>query len=112
MAFVLDLPHQNKGHSDVDTAALVQRVADRVEAEHLLKFTKHRQMNATAKAIPDLMEVGTQKILSSTLPTFNKKFKSFVSGHATSFDEEGGPLEQCAEERDDDGDADTSETNV
>ncbi|KAF6740873.1 hypothetical protein DFP72DRAFT_1086565 [Ephemerocybe angulata] len=79
IAAVLELPHQNKGHRDVDTRSLVLRVAEKVEQEGLLKCKRNRKGNAKAVSMPDLLESGGKKI-RATIVTFNKKFKDFVAG--------------------------------
>ncbi|RXW14107.1 hypothetical protein EST38_g11748 [Candolleomyces aberdarensis] len=79
----LNLPHQNKGHSDVKTAHLVQRVAAKVEEERLLEFKINRLGNSRTTSVPDLMHEGAKKLKSSSLATFNKKFQDFVAGQAT-----------------------------
>ncbi|KAF6742175.1 hypothetical protein DFP72DRAFT_1082442 [Ephemerocybe angulata] len=62
IAAVLELPHQNKGHRDVDTRSLVLRVAEKVEQEGLLKCKRNRKGNAKAVSMPDLLESGGKKI--------------------------------------------------
>ncbi|RXW20346.1 hypothetical protein EST38_g5509 [Candolleomyces aberdarensis] len=80
----LNLPHQNKGHSDAKTAHLVLRVADKVKDENLLQFKANRPGNSRITSVPDLMDEGAKKLKSSTLGTFNKKFHDFVAGQVTS----------------------------
>ncbi|KAF6761993.1 hypothetical protein DFP72DRAFT_593287 [Ephemerocybe angulata] len=77
---MLKLPYQNKTHSDVDTSALVWRVADKLKEEGLQKYMPNREGNDTAKAVGDLIEDGAKKMRSSTIKTFNKKFASLIQG--------------------------------
>ncbi|RXW21996.1 hypothetical protein EST38_g3858 [Candolleomyces aberdarensis] len=90
MGQVLTLPHQNKGHSDVDVSHLVWRIVDKIETDGLLIFTKNRRGNAKSKATPDLLLEGEKKLKSSTLSTFNKKFKNFVAGQPENCEDELG----------------------
>jgi hypothetical protein len=87
MAEVLTLPHQSKGHSDVDVSHLIDRVVKKIQDEGLLTFTKNRRGNTTFSATPDLLQDGAEKLKSSTLSTFNKKFKNFVAGQPESLEE-------------------------
>lgn len=87
-ARTMDLPYQSKKHSDVDTSHLVWRVANKVREEGLQEFTPNRDGNRRAKPVKDLLEEGRKTIQSSTLKTFNKKWRSFVEGHSFQPDEE------------------------
>ncbi|TEB38018.1 hypothetical protein FA13DRAFT_1751836 [Coprinellus micaceus] len=71
MAKNLKLPHQNKGHSDVDISRLVWRVAERAEKDKLLGYTCNRQGNAKVKVRKDLLDLGAQRLQSASLTTFN-----------------------------------------
>ncbi|KAF6759188.1 hypothetical protein DFP72DRAFT_1064151 [Ephemerocybe angulata] len=90
IAAVLNLPHQNKGHRDVDTRSLVIRVAEKVELEGLLKCKRYRKGNAKAVPMPDLLENGTKKV-RATIVTFNQKFKDFVQGQEMSEEQDDIP---------------------
>ncbi|KAF8995197.1 hypothetical protein BDQ17DRAFT_1545285 [Cyathus striatus] len=79
----LELPHQNKGHSDVETKHLIQWIVNRVEAENLLTFKPNRTGNNHITMVSDLLEEGAKKLRSSSLGTFNTKFKNFVAGMVT-----------------------------
>ncbi|KAF8984187.1 hypothetical protein BDQ17DRAFT_1260925, partial [Cyathus striatus] len=65
----LNLPHQNKGHSDVDVSHL-----------NMLTFRPNQTGNNCVTPIHDLLEEGSIKLKSASLSTFNTKFKNFVAG--------------------------------
>ncbi|KAJ3546399.1 hypothetical protein NMY22_g2074 [Coprinellus aureogranulatus] len=90
-AQTMDLPYQSKTHRDVDTSELVWRVANKAREENLQVFTPKREGNQDAKAVKDVLGEGMKVLKSSTLTTFNKKWKSFVDGHSFKPDEEDLP---------------------
>ncbi|KII83168.1 hypothetical protein PLICRDRAFT_119739, partial [Plicaturopsis crispa FD-325 SS-3] len=67
-------------HTTPDTSDLVWKVANHCQDHGLQEFRPGREHNALQKCIPDILAVGTQKLLSSTLGTFNKQRKSLVTG--------------------------------
>jgi hypothetical protein len=83
MGKFLDLPHQNKGHSDVDTSKLVWRVANTVEKEGFLTFKQDRQGNTSTKSSADIVALGAERLRRGTLDSFNRRFKDFVAGKAS-----------------------------
>ncbi|KJA21727.1 hypothetical protein HYPSUDRAFT_112390, partial [Hypholoma sublateritium FD-334 SS-4] len=73
VSVVMKLSHKNRSHSDVDTAHLVKKVADLAHEQGLQIFNPHHVENPQMNEVVNVLTTGMQKILSSTLATFNKR---------------------------------------
>ena len=70
-------------HTDVDTTALVWRIAGKAWELHLQKRVTNREGNNRMKPVVDVLSLGYKKMESSSLGTFNKKITAMKEGHAT-----------------------------
>lgn len=86
--------YQGSTHTSPKTDHLVWRVAEKVREEQLHVYREDRAGNAKAKAVPDILAVGEAKLKSSSLNTFNRKFRAMVEGRQ--YDEELDSLPQVA----------------
>jgi hypothetical protein len=76
----MELPHQNKNHSNVDITHLVWQVANKVKDEELQNFQENRPGNSRCNPIVDILATGEKKLKSSSLSTFNRKVLAMVEG--------------------------------
>jgi hypothetical protein len=75
--------YQGSTHTDVDTSALVWRIAGKSSELHLQKRVTNREGNMRMKPVVDVLSLGYKKMESSSLGTFNKKITAMKEGHAT-----------------------------
>jgi hypothetical protein len=59
----------------------VWKIADEVRALGLNEYQPNRKGNDKQKLVQDLIAVGEQKLLSSSLVTFNKKLACMMAGN-------------------------------
>jgi hypothetical protein len=72
--------YQGSTHTDVDTSALVWRVAHKSRELGLQCATVDREANANCKAVTDVVASGHKKFEASSLATFNKKIADMKQG--------------------------------
>ncbi|KAF9058400.1 hypothetical protein BDP27DRAFT_1241329, partial [Rhodocollybia butyracea] len=74
---MMDTSYQKRGHSDVNTSALVWDVARAIDNEKLLDYDTTQKTNTTWKhtVVPNLQADGYQK-LRATIGSFNKRMKA------------------------------------
>ncbi|KAF9062922.1 hypothetical protein BDP27DRAFT_1181333, partial [Rhodocollybia butyracea] len=74
---MMDTSYQKRGHSNVDTSALVWDVSRAVDGENLLDYDITRKTDTMRKhtLVPDLCADGYQK-LKATIGSFNKRMKA------------------------------------
>lgn len=77
----LGASYQGMSHTTPDTSTLVWKVANDVRELSLSKYQPGRKGNEKQKLVPDLIEVGERKLLSSSLETFNKKLACMKTGN-------------------------------
>jgi hypothetical protein len=72
--------YQGSTHTDVDTSALVWRIAHKSRELGLQCATIDREANTNCKAVTDVIAHGHQKFEASSLATFNKKIADMKQG--------------------------------
>jgi hypothetical protein len=72
--------YQGSTHTNVDTSALVWRIATKARDLKLQTKTPNRKDNKTVKHIIDLQACGFKKFESSALAAFNKKIALIKQG--------------------------------
>jgi len=77
----LGASYQGMSHTTPDTSMLVWKVANEVRELSLGKHTPGRKGNEKQKMVPNLIDVGERKLLSSSLETFNKKIACMKAGN-------------------------------
>lgn len=75
--------YQGSTHTDVDTSALVWRVANKANEYELQSLVPGRDYDSTAKPAIDIYTTGFRKFQSSSLATFNKKLEDMREGSPT-----------------------------
>lgn len=73
--------YEGKTHTTPDTSLLVWRVANKVHELGLDNYQSGRNGNEQQKVVPDLIESGERKLVSSSLATFNKKLVCMMEGN-------------------------------
>ncbi|KAJ3545921.1 hypothetical protein NMY22_g2257 [Coprinellus aureogranulatus] len=91
----LEAGYQGKKHQDVDTSALVWRVASKAREYALFTTDPERHNNALAKPSTDVITVGYSKFESASLATFNKKMTEFKNGIVGAFEQEEDETTGC-----------------
>jgi hypothetical protein len=81
MSLALGGIYDGKTHTTPDTSRLVWRVANKVHELGLDNYDPGRSGNDRQKAIVNLIESGEQKLVSSSLATFNKKLACMMEGN-------------------------------
>ncbi|KII82838.1 hypothetical protein PLICRDRAFT_120210, partial [Plicaturopsis crispa FD-325 SS-3] len=74
-------------HTDPSTHDLVWKIANYSRENELQKFQRHRTDNLQNKLVPDALDLGTRRLISSTLASFNKQRRSLLTGAAVPDDE-------------------------
>lgn len=87
----LGASYQGKTHTTPDTSILVRKVANDVAELSLGKYQSGRKGNEKQKLVPNLIDVGEKKLMSSSLETFNKKLACMKAGN---LDEVAGITEE------------------
>ena len=87
----LGASYQGKTHTTLDTSILVRKVANDVAELSLGKYQSGRKGNEKQKLVPNLIDVGEKKLMSSSLETFNKKLACMKAGN---LDEVAGITEE------------------
>jgi hypothetical protein len=87
----LGASYQGKNHTTPDTSMLVRKVANDVREHSLGEYQHGRKGNEKQRLVPNLIEVGEKKLLSSSLETFNKKLACMKAGN---LDEVAGITEE------------------
>jgi len=87
----LGASYQGKTHTMLDTSILIQKVANDVAELSLGKYQSGRKGNEKQKLVPNLIDVGEKKLMSSSLETFNKKLACMKAGN---LDEVAGITEE------------------
>ena len=77
----LGASYQGITHTTPDTSKLVRKVASEVRELSLSIYQPGRKGNEKQKLVPNLIEVGERKLLSSSLETFNKKLACMKAGN-------------------------------
>jgi len=72
--------YQGSTHTNVDTSALVWRIASKARELQLQRVVPRREGNLQVKPVPDLHAVGLRKFETSSLATFNKKIIDMKQG--------------------------------
>jgi hypothetical protein len=72
--------YQGSTHTNVSTASLVWRIANKACELKLQKELPNREGVLQPKLVTDLKQIGRQKFESSSLATFNKKIEDLKSG--------------------------------
>lgn len=72
--------YRGSTHTNVDTSALVWRVANKSAELKLQCKVKRREGNSTAQPRVDILTHGFRKFQSSSLATFNKKLEDMRQG--------------------------------
>lgn len=76
----LNVPYSGKTHTTPDTSHLSWKVAKKVQALGLLTYKSNREGNEFGKLTPDLLLEGEKKLRSSSISTFNKRYRSRQEG--------------------------------
>ena len=87
----LGASYQGKTHTTPDTSILVRKVANDIAELSLGKYQSGRKGNEKQKLVPNLIDVGEKKLMSSSLETFNKKLACMKAGN---LDEVAGITEE------------------
>src|SRR6267154_555036 len=87
----LGASYQGKTHTTPDTSILVRKVANDVAELSLGKYQSGQKGNEEQKLVPNLIDVGEKKLMSSSLETFNKKLACMKAGN---LDEVAGITEE------------------
>jgi hypothetical protein len=77
----LGASYEGKTHTTPDTSMLVWKIANEVRELDLSKYQPNRKGNDKQKLVPNLIDVGERKLLSSSLGTFNKKLACMKAGN-------------------------------
>jgi hypothetical protein len=72
--------YRGSTHTDVNTSALVWRVANKAAELELQHKVTHREGNSTAQPRVNILTAGYRKFQSSSLATFNKKLSDMRQG--------------------------------
>ncbi|KAI9463685.1 hypothetical protein BJY52DRAFT_1103651, partial [Lactarius psammicola] len=72
--------YRGSTHTDVDTSALVWRIASKAKELELQSMIANREANLSAHPVVDLLTVGFRKFHTSSLATFNKKLADMRQG--------------------------------
>jgi hypothetical protein len=81
VARALGTAYEGIAHTMPDTSSLVWKITNEVQALGLNKYQLNRKGNHKQKLVQDLIDVGEQKLLSSSLVTFNKKLACMMAGN-------------------------------
>ncbi|KAH9174560.1 hypothetical protein EDB89DRAFT_2067508 [Lactarius sanguifluus] len=65
--------YRGSTHTDVDTSALVWRIANKANELGLQSVITDRDANSDARSVVDILSTGFKKFRTSSLATFNKK---------------------------------------
>ena len=87
----LGASYEGKTHTTLDTSMLVWKVAKKVRELSLNKYQPSRKGNDKQKVVPNLIDVGERKLLSSSLESFNKRLMCMKTGN---LDEVAGIAEE------------------
>ena len=87
----LGASYQGKTHTTPDTSILVRKVANDIAELSLGKYQSGRKGNEKQKLVPNLIDVGEKKLMSSSLEMFNKKLTCMKAGN---LDEVAGITEE------------------
>ena len=68
-------------HTAPDTSRLVWKVANNIQELSLNKYQPGRKGNEKQKLVLNLIDIGEQRLLSSSLKTFNKKLACMKAGN-------------------------------
>jgi len=72
--------YQGSTHTDVDTSALIWRIANNVREWQMQMGLSSREGVTQPKLVTNLKQSGRQKFESSSLAAFNKKINDLKSG--------------------------------
>ncbi|KAH9047964.1 hypothetical protein EDB83DRAFT_2523030 [Lactarius deliciosus] len=72
--------YRGSTHTDVDTSALVWRIANKADELGLQSVIADRDVNSDAHSVVDIFTTGFRKFQTSSLATFNKKIADRAKG--------------------------------
>lgn len=75
--------YQGSTHTDVDTSALIWRIANKAKELELQILVPGCDCDSSAKPVADIYTNGFRKFQSSSLATFNKKLEDMRQGSPT-----------------------------
>lgn len=105
--------YRGSTHTDVDTSALVWRVANKSAELELQCKVRRREGNSNAQPRIDILTAGYRKFQSSSLATFNKKLADMRQGGISQPEVDDIAPCQVVEDADaDDLEADAEELSV
>ncbi|KAF8811264.1 hypothetical protein BYT27DRAFT_7090248, partial [Phlegmacium glaucopus] len=94
VALAMSASYQSTTHTNPNTDHLVWIVADHIHNEKLHVYRENRPGNAKVVPTLDILDIGEEKLKSSSLATFNRKVCAMVEGRR--YDEEQDSLPQFA----------------
>ncbi|KAH8980963.1 hypothetical protein EDB86DRAFT_2784541, partial [Lactarius hatsudake] len=82
-------------HTDVDTSALVWRIANKASELELQCTIPGRGSNSTVRPVVDILTAGYRKFQTSSLATFNKKVADMRQGKPLTSQSEVDEIAPC-----------------
>ncbi|KAF8225632.1 hypothetical protein L208DRAFT_1268472, partial [Tricholoma matsutake] len=80
VAMSLEASYSGTTHTTPNTSVIVWKVADKARELKINTFISDREGNNSVKSTVDTLATGERLIKSSTLATFNKKWRNLASG--------------------------------
>ncbi|KAF8257379.1 hypothetical protein EI94DRAFT_1818072 [Lactarius quietus] len=87
--------YRGSTHTDVDTSALVWRIANKAKELELQCTLPNRDAKSTARPVVDIFTAGYKKFQTSSLATFNKKIADIRQGRARQLEPEADEITPC-----------------
>jgi hypothetical protein len=87
--------YQGSTHTDVDTSALVWRIANKAKELELQHTVPDCEGNSTARPVVDIFTAGYKKFQTSLLATFNKKIVDMRQGKTKQLEPEDDEIIPC-----------------
>ncbi|KAH9055777.1 hypothetical protein EDB83DRAFT_2316127 [Lactarius deliciosus] len=87
--------YRGSTHTDVDTSALVWRIANKADELGLQSVIADRDINSDACLVVDIFTTGFRKFQTSSLATFNKKIADRAKGSPDQPGPEANEITPC-----------------
>jgi len=91
MKKAFETPHRGVTHTSPDTSSAAWRVANDIKKFAMHKVVPDRADNTSAKLVKDTRSWGEEKLISSSLATFNQKVRSLINGQVVEDEEDELP---------------------